>query len=180
MICNPSASPDCHREKPSNSITLLIHLAASRVDLITCFSVLHHVPQLQPMLAELARILRPKGYLIMREHDCNSERSPRAKYFNFIHAFMIIAGVGEFAHMATERQEASANNSPNDVHGWKRMKDEILRHTSSIHYRTQNEWQGEMREAGFRLVASFDYGGANNPQAIFFQVYQLDKNGISN
>ena len=43
------------------------------VDVITCLQVLHHVHDIEYYLTELVRILKPNGYLVLREHDCNSE-----------------------------------------------------------------------------------------------------------
>jgi SAM-dependent methyltransferase len=36
-------------------------------DLITCFGVLHHIPNVSFVLAELARVLQPGGYLALNE-----------------------------------------------------------------------------------------------------------------
>lgn len=36
-------------------------------DLITCFSVLHHIPNLSDIFREFVRILRPGGFLLIRE-----------------------------------------------------------------------------------------------------------------
>ena len=64
---------------------------------MTAFVTFHHISQLKQTLDELVRILRPGGYLILREHDCKSEQSLSAKYLNVIHAIIISARVGEFA-----------------------------------------------------------------------------------
>lgn len=36
-------------------------------DLITCFSVLHHIPNVTFVFSELIRVLQPGGYLLLRE-----------------------------------------------------------------------------------------------------------------
>jgi len=36
-------------------------------DLITCFSVLHHIPNVSFVLSELNRVLKPGGYLLIKE-----------------------------------------------------------------------------------------------------------------
>jgi ubiquinone/menaquinone biosynthesis C-methylase UbiE len=36
-------------------------------DLITCISVLHHIPNVSFVLSELCRVLKPDGYLLLRE-----------------------------------------------------------------------------------------------------------------
>lgn len=37
------------------------------VDLITCFSVLHHIPNVSRVIAEFSRVLKPQGLLLIRE-----------------------------------------------------------------------------------------------------------------
>jgi SAM-dependent methyltransferase len=39
-------------------------------DLVTAFNSLHHTRNLESMIKELHRIMKPGGYLIIREHDC--------------------------------------------------------------------------------------------------------------
>ena len=159
----------------------ILDLVDNRVDLITCFVVLHHVPNLQPMLKQLVRILRPNGYLIMREHDCKRDRSLQCKYLNFIHAFMRIARIGEFAHSSADHtgaaQGASNDNALNPAAFWNEQKADIIEETSAIHYRTRAEWQKELACVGFRPIASLTYDGneASNPQALFYEVYQLNR-----
>jgi SAM-dependent methyltransferase len=36
-------------------------------DLMTCFGVLHHIPNVSSVIHELARILKPNGYMLIRE-----------------------------------------------------------------------------------------------------------------
>ena len=134
------------------------------MDLITCFVVLHHVADLHSILLELVRILRSNGYLILREHDCKTERSLTNKYLNFVHAFMRITKVGEFAHLKTDV-------TPD----WKSQKAEIIKDTSSIQYRTRQQWQKELENVGFRLLAEWDYSGSSGPQNLFYAAYQLNK-----
>lgn len=151
----------------------IFRLADNRVDLITCFVTLHHVLQPKLIIRELARILRPKGYLIVREHDCKNERSLRAKYLNFVHAYMLIAGVEESAiapcNLAHSKQQASKGDD------WETQKAEILRYTKTMQYRARNEWRQEFKDAGCRLVASVDYAGLN-PQSLYTDVFQLGTN----
>ena len=44
-----------------------IGLDSASVDLITCFGVLHHIPNVSTVLAEFARIMAPGGTLLVRE-----------------------------------------------------------------------------------------------------------------
>ncbi|CAF1383167.1 unnamed protein product [Rotaria sp. Silwood1] len=156
------------------------YLADNRVDLITCFVTLHHVPHLNSMLSEFVRILQPDGYLILREHDCRNERSLTAKYLNFVHAFMMIAQVGEFAEVAanhlSQKHNESVVVSESDTIDWEQQKSNIIKYTSSIQYRTRKEWQHELESVGFRLKATLDYKlqASANPQALYYAVYQLN------
>jgi FAD/FMN-containing dehydrogenase len=53
-----------------------IGLPANSADLLTCFAGLHHMAahKLTPFLASIAGIVRPGGYLVVREHDvCERE-----------------------------------------------------------------------------------------------------------
>lgn len=44
-----------------------IDMPDNSMDLITCFSVLHHIPNVSFVLSELLRILKPGGFLLIRE-----------------------------------------------------------------------------------------------------------------
>lgn len=135
------------------------------VDLITSFVTFHHIGDVHGTLNELARILRPGGYLIIREHDCGNEASLSKKYLNFVHAIMMIAGVGEFGGAAVCDGQK----------GWEEEKMEIVKYAKTIHYRSCVEWEKELGRVGFVLRGTLWYGqdGANNPQKLFYGVYQL-------
>jgi ubiquinone/menaquinone biosynthesis C-methylase UbiE len=157
----------------------IIYLADNHVDLITAFVTFHHVSQLRKTFNELTRILRPGGYLILREHDCRNDHSLSAKYLNFVHAIMMIAGVGEFAHCPNNHDSENhhgSNGHRDDTKSWSEQKSRIIEYTKSIHYRTCDEWQQELGNVGFRLRATLHYGasGSANPQKLFYAVYQLN------
>lgn len=57
-----------------NTYTLSDILTGS-VDLVICFQVLHHIKRFDITLKELYRVIKPGGYLLIREHDCNSEET---------------------------------------------------------------------------------------------------------
>lgn len=44
-----------------------IALPDGSVDLLTCFGVLHHIPNVSAVIGEFARVLRPGGYALIRE-----------------------------------------------------------------------------------------------------------------
>jgi SAM-dependent methyltransferase len=162
-------------------VQLFSFKASGRVDLITSFVTFHHIDQLETTLREIVRILRPGGYLIVREHDCKNEHALRAKYLNFVHAIMMIAKVGEFANSSsnhnTKNENALHDDDENNANTWLTQKSSIIEYTRSIHYRTCDEWQKKFECAGFHHCATLYYGadGSNNPQKLFYAVYQLDK-----
>lgn len=55
----------CRYLKPEQSGTL--PFANETFDLITCFGVLHHIPNVSYVIGELARCLKPGGYAMIRE-----------------------------------------------------------------------------------------------------------------
>lgn len=156
-------------------------LACNSVDLVTSFVTFHHISGVEETFSELARILRPGGYLILREHDCKSEFSLSAKYLHFVHAIMMIAKVGEFANSSTNNSSSHELSLYSDYEAntdnWKKQKTAIIDYTRSINYRTCDEWQQKLEIAGFKHCATLYYGanGSNNPQKLFYGVYQLNK-----
>ncbi|UJR24461.1 hypothetical protein I4U23_005837 [Adineta vaga] len=135
------------------------------VDLITSFVTFHHISQIDKTLAELVRILRPGGYLILREHDCKTELSFSTKYLHFVHAIMMIARVGEFANVSIDQGKENLN--------WSEQKKKILEYTKTIHYRSCEEWTNELKNFGFQLISTVFYK-SNNPQRLFYAVYQKE------
>ena len=118
------------------------------------------------MLKELARVITPNGYLIIREHDCKSERSLITKYLNYIHAIMIIARIGEFSMDCTLNL--------NETKSWLEEKKKIISYSKAIQYQTRQEWQKKFESVGFDLLATYDYDSkkSNNPQRLFYALYK--------
>lgn len=52
---------------------------AGSFDLIVCFNVLHHIPNVSKVIGEMFRVLRPDGYVLLREptHSMGDWRHPR-------------------------------------------------------------------------------------------------------
>ncbi len=120
-------------------------------------------------MKELARIIQPNGYLIIREHDCKLERSILTKYLHFIHAIMIIGRIGEFSN------DYFVNK--NEILTWFEQKKKIIKYTKSIQYKTRQEWQNQFETVGFNLLATFDYdlNKTTNPQRLFYAVYKRNE-----
>ncbi|CAF0744140.1 unnamed protein product [Rotaria sp. Silwood1] len=144
----------------------IINLNDQSVNLITCLVTLHHINNTDNILKELARIMQPNGYLIIREHDCKLERSVLTKYLHFIHAIMIIGRIGEFSN------DYLVNK--NEKLTWTEQKKKIIKYTKSIQYKTRQEWQNKLELVGFDLLAIFDYdlNKITNPQRLFYGLYK--------
>jgi ubiquinone/menaquinone biosynthesis C-methylase UbiE len=54
-----------HYVKPA--ISGCLEFDDNSFDLITCFGTLHHIPNVSFVLSELIRVLKPNGYLLLRE-----------------------------------------------------------------------------------------------------------------
>lgn len=52
---------------------LNIPFDSNSFDLVSCFMVLHHVEQLDKLLNEINRIIKPGGYFLIKEHNVFSE-----------------------------------------------------------------------------------------------------------
>jgi SAM-dependent methyltransferase len=52
--------------------TAILPFEDNSVDFISAFQVFHHIQHLDIALGEIYRVLKPKGYLLIREHDCDS------------------------------------------------------------------------------------------------------------
>jgi SAM-dependent methyltransferase len=151
----------------------MFRLGDNHVDLVTCFSTLHHVLEIKPMLLELARILRPNGFLIIRENDCQQANSLTAKYLNFVQAVRIVEGV----HIKFNGQTPCDSNlrPPNAATpggDWAEQKREVIEQTKLYQYRSRQEWRQELDDCGFRHKASLDYRDYNLTK-LFIDIFQL-------
>jgi SAM-dependent methyltransferase len=66
---------------------------ANSQSLIVCLMVLHHIPDLSTTISEIYRILKPGGYFVIREHDCNPEEL--ATVLDIIHGLYALCLVNE-------------------------------------------------------------------------------------
>jgi len=79
-ILEPSdgfANPSFQYVKPNPSG--LMPFSDGAFDVITCFGVLHHIPNVSAVFRELARCLKPKGFILVREptHSLGNWDNPR-------------------------------------------------------------------------------------------------------
>ena len=97
-------------------------IADASVDLVTCYIGLHHIapPKLAPFLSSIARILRPGGTFIVRDHDV---KTPTMFAFVSLAHTVFNAGLGL---------------------PWEINRDE-LRHFVSV-----DEWVRRLAEVGLR------------------------------
>lgn len=108
-------------------------VADASVDLVTCYIGLHHVQpsRLQPFLESLARMLRPGGLLIVRDHDV---RTPQMFAFVSLAHTVFNAGLGL---------------------PWESNRDEP-RHFASVQAWVQRLTQVGLHDRGARLVQAHD------------------------
>jgi FAD/FMN-containing dehydrogenase/ubiquinone/menaquinone biosynthesis C-methylase UbiE len=99
-----------------------IALPAASADLVSCFVGLHHMApeKLAPFLGSIARIVRPGGYFVVRDHDVTS---PTMDAFVSLAHTVFNAGLGET---------------------WETNRSE-LRHFASV-----DDWIARVEAAGFR------------------------------
>jgi FAD/FMN-containing dehydrogenase/SAM-dependent methyltransferase len=71
-----------------------LDLPAASADLVSCFVGLHHMEphKLAPFLASIARVLRPGGYFVLRDHDVTSKEMD--DFVSLAHC-VFNAGLGE-------------------------------------------------------------------------------------
>jgi SAM-dependent methyltransferase len=68
-------------------------LKEASFDLVTCYIGLHHIPldRLEPFINSIARVLKPGGFFILRDHDVTSDQMN--SFVSFIHT-IFNAGLG--------------------------------------------------------------------------------------
>ena len=60
-------------------------------DLILCNFTLHHVKELDKMISEITRILKPDGYLIIQEHNnINNKQKELLDYMHIINYLLLV------------------------------------------------------------------------------------------
>lgn len=57
----------------------IMPLGSATFDIVVCFSVLHHIPNVSTVVQEMFRVLKPGGYALLREptHSMGDWRRPR-------------------------------------------------------------------------------------------------------
>ena len=57
----------------------LMPFSSASFDIVVCFSVLHHIPNVSTVVGEMFRVLKPGGYALLREptHSMGDWRAPR-------------------------------------------------------------------------------------------------------
>jgi SAM-dependent methyltransferase len=70
-VKSPPADTTIKYSQPAD--TGLLEYDDNHFDMITAIMCLHHVKNLDTMVSEIHRILKPGGYLFIKEHDCWTE-----------------------------------------------------------------------------------------------------------
>jgi SAM-dependent methyltransferase len=122
------------------------NIPSGSIDCITAFVSLHHLGnKLDAVLSEIARMLRPGGIFIIREHDYNNTDTMRA-YLNLIHMCFDIYNTG------------SCN--VNDLR-------------ENTRYKSYHNWNILMHKYGFILQKTIYYPG-KNLQRLYHALYLLE------
>jgi ubiquinone/menaquinone biosynthesis C-methylase UbiE len=121
-----------------------------KFNLVSANMVLHHVPELDVALKELVRVMKPGGYLILREHDALSPI--------------------DYALIDLEHMLYSIC-----IH--KMTLDEFRKNYYGKYY-DKMEWDIMLKKYGFkRLWSEYDYNGFGfkvTPTRYYYSVYLLD------
>lgn len=114
--------------------TKTLPFPSDSLDVVTAMMMLHHVPLVDTFLAEIHRILKPGGHLLVREHDCNDpELGVIIDLQHGLHNFVW----PDFG------QQGGASPS---------VRDFVDEHWA--HYRSKEEWRAVMANRGFQLMDS--------------------------
>ena len=68
-----------------NQVNPRVNVRSETVDLVTCFMSIHHFKDQTAMFAEIARILKPDGYLFVREHDADQADTEFVDFLTKMH-----------------------------------------------------------------------------------------------
>jgi ubiquinone/menaquinone biosynthesis C-methylase UbiE len=63
-------------------------ISSQSVDILTAFMSFHHTDSIETTLNEVARILKPHGLLIIKEHDVSLEESEKVGLLNELHLLL--------------------------------------------------------------------------------------------
>lgn len=121
-----------------------IPLGDASFDFISCFVVLHHVEALERTIAELYRIMRPGGYLLVREHDCNSIAS--RMMIDIHHMLYTLVGTEKPFKEAFDKYAA--------------------------YYKDKREWTRLIKSAGFTYYDKLHYKQPRGEMRIYYAVYR--------
>jgi len=81
---------DIFDQKPDPEFTFSLNTvstlpyADNQFDFITLFMSAHHFSHVDDIFKEIRRVIKPDGYILIREHDCNSKDD--STFYNILHA----------------------------------------------------------------------------------------------
>lgn len=105
-----------------------------KFDLITAFMALHHFTHVPQMINEMYRVLKPKGILIIREHDSNDPAF--AAFLDFVHLM--------YATILHNEDDPKCFLTQNETF-----------------YNTREVWTDELKKYGFKFMGYID---SKNPR----------------
>jgi|688.fasta_scaffold53317_4 SAM-dependent methyltransferase len=146
---NESATPGETGWFYKNSETSTLHnntlnnhkIHNNSLDLITAFQVFHHILDVSTTLKLLYDLLKPGGYLIIREHDCNNNTTR-----------MLI----DVEHIIYDYVYNNLQNSINDYFAY---------------YRTKEQWIDIITNVGFKHIPTNNLNLNKNITNYYFDIF---------
>lgn len=123
----------------------LSFLKDKSVDLVTAIMSLHHVKDIKGMMKEISRVVKPGGYVIIREHDVTSPD------------FSIILNIMHGLY-------ALVWSNP--------MEDPDFLETYYASYKSDKEWRALFSSFGFQWVRNNDESPDKNHCRYYYSVFQ--------
>jgi ubiquinone/menaquinone biosynthesis C-methylase UbiE len=123
----------------------LSFLKDNSIELVTAIMSLHHIKDIKGMMKEIKRVVKPGGYVIIREHDVNS---PDFKIIlNIMHGLYALVW-----------------SNP--------MEDPDFLETYYASYKSEKEWRALFTSFGFQWLKNNDESPDKNHCRYYYSVFQ--------
>jgi ubiquinone/menaquinone biosynthesis C-methylase UbiE/DNA-directed RNA polymerase subunit E'/Rpb7 len=146
----------------SNPDNPRINMEDNSVDFITSLMVLHHVKDPISTIQEFYRILRPGGYLLIREHDNEDSVGYLVEALDMLHGFY------EAVWDVPEKLENP--EFPNKYYSSYKSNDEWTRDITNVGFERINS--PDELENAYLTGSEDDYKRKINPYAFYYAIYK--------